>query len=229
MTDFEALTFGVEQLCDELAAHLSELERIRNDGRYSPEHRVELLQAALKEAYGVVDRRIASERQDVEVTRKQGEQALADARYVDPNLLAARAQILSPILNKAAEDPDALITAYTRRFGNLTDRILLQETAEAMIDAGVSGPGFPEKWQRKTANLQLPGEEAAALAQIEAAEEAAEYLDAVEGVADVRLREAAGQPVGGMERMRASWLTATVHRYENSGTTQITQEVQTIA
>jgi hypothetical protein len=77
------------------------------------------------------------ERQDVEVTRTQAEKALADARFVEPTMLAARAAVLQPVLSAAAQDPSVLINAYVRRFGNLVDRILLQETAEAMIDAGV--------------------------------------------------------------------------------------------
>lgn len=229
MTDFEALTFGVEQLRDELAGHLSNLKRIRSDQRYTDEHRVELLQAALKEAYGVVDRRIASERQDVEVTRTQAQRALADARHVEPAELAARAQVLSPLLTRAAQEPSILIDAYVNSFDNLVDRRLIEETATSLMAANAGGPGFAETWQRATSRLQLPDEEVEALDKMQATDEADEYLSAVEGLSSLELRQAAGAPVEGIEHIHAARLVATVNRYENTGTTKITQEVQTIA
>jgi len=221
LTDHESVTYGVEMLHNELAGHFAAIQRIRSDRRYSPEHRSELLEAALKEARGVVSKRIESERQDVAVTRKQGEKALADARHVEPDVLAARAAVLAPALSAAAQDPNALTRLFERRFENLTDRRLIAEAAEAMVDAGVGGPQFAEKWQRESARLELPEAEQEALEEIEAASEASGYLDAVEGLADLELRQAAGVPVGGMEHMHAARLAAIVHRYENSGTTQL--------
>jgi hypothetical protein len=229
MTEHESLLFGVEMMRDELAGQLAALGRIRDDRRYTAEHRAELLKAQLAEAWGVAGRRITSERQDVEVTRKQAEKALAKARHVEPGVLADRAAVLSPMLTRAAQDPNVLITAYINSFDNLVDRRLIEETAQVMMAAEAVPPGFAESWQRAGGRVELPEVEQEALAQLETAAEQHEYLSAVEGLSSLELRQAAGAPVEGIEHIRAASLAATVHRYENTGTTKITQEVQTIA
>jgi hypothetical protein len=49
------------------------------------------------------------------------------------------------VIAAANQNPDALINAYSKRHKSLADRRLLEETAQAIIDAGIGGVGFAEK------------------------------------------------------------------------------------
>ncbi len=155
--------------------------RLSDQGR---RERVERILASPEGRPGVAQE-IAAARRHIEVTFELAGQELEELTAVTPDQMAARAAVLSPVLSSAMERPEGLINAYRRRYENLVDRRLLEESASAVIDAlGDNAGPFSEQWHNEQATLQLqrPPEERQALTDRAELEEQAAYLANVERV-----------------------------------------------
>jgi len=191
-----------------------------SDPRLSIEGRREGVEEVLVEGRPAVEAEISAARRDVEDALAAAESRLAEVTSVSPEALAARAAVISPVLSGAMERPEALLNAYRRRFGDLTDRRLLEESAQVVIDglAGSDGGQFAQGWNALQGELsmQRPPEERQALDDRAELSELSSYLDSAERL--VRLDLAALEP-GGLSdgQMVARPLPeAEVNRYESA-------------
>lgn len=152
---------------------------------------------------------------------------LNNLRYVSPEVMATRAAILSPILSGALERPEALVNAYRRRFGDLADRRILEESAEVVMDGLTGteeGTAFAQLWRDLAEELapSLPEAEREALAHRVTLDELGGYLEAAQLVVEFELSSLdpeAGPSTGemiGIERHRA-----LLNRYEDEHSSEL--------
>ena len=158
-------------------------------------------------------------RRDLDFVLEDVERTLGRLTYVAPEVLSARAAVLSPILSAAMDRPEILINAYRRRFSELADRRLLEETAEAVIDglAGSDGGAFAERWAAVQAEMAMgrSGEELQAVADREALQKLAKYLDSAERVVGFELASLDPRiELSEVERVAVQDDVAEIHRYE---------------
>ncbi len=149
------------------------------------------------------------------------ERTLGKLTEVEPEELAARAVVLGPVLRWAPERPERLINLYRQRHLSRADRLLIEETATAVIDAlgGEDNYAFRDAWNGalKEVALQRGPEELEALSQREVLDGLASYLDSAQRLvgADLALMDPL---VTGQERDRIAIARARaeaeVNRYE---------------
>jgi hypothetical protein len=106
---------------------------------------------------------------------------------VTPEELAAAERTLRPILNAAAQNPEMLLNLYRARHLDGAQRLLIEETAAALIDAlgDSDNYAFGNSWnalQQELAAERGP-EEVEANARVRELDALAEYVDAAEAVA----------------------------------------------
>ena len=149
---------------------------------------------------------------------------LARILAVDSGAMAEAERTLRPVLNASAENPAMLLNLYLQRHRDNAARMLIEQTAAAVIDAlgDLDNFAFRDAWnelQRDTAATRGP-EELEANARRQELDALAEYVDAAEAVAmiDLALMDPASE-LGNEERGRLgiqrSMAEATVNRYEN--------------
>jgi len=189
---------------------------IRQSPRFSEEGKREAIKEGLAEIRKKVSREIAGLQQAVRADARSAERKLEELRHVPADEQNAAARILAPVIAAANQNPDALINAYAKRHTNLADRRLLEETAQAMIDAGLGRIAFPEKWQRAQMAAEIPEEERATAAEVEHLQEIAGYLGSAATVLEVDL-VALERPPEIRETLQRETARASVHRFENSG------------
>lgn len=174
-----------------VAALSNRVGSIWADVRLSQQGREEEAARIVGEARASILETLAAARRDVDAGLHHFDHVLGRLTEVAPEVLAARATVLSPILNSALERPEVLINAYRRRFHELADRRLLEESAEAVIDAlgGSDGGQFAQRWRFQQEELAVgrPAEELQAVSDRAALSELASYLDSAERVVGLEL------------------------------------------
>lgn len=115
------------------------VESVMGDVRLSEQGREEEVERILGEGRPAVEAEIRGARLAIDAGIFQAERRLSELTEVPPEALAARAAVLSPVLNVAFENPEALLNTYRRRFGNPTDRRLLEEMAEIYYRTRIAG------------------------------------------------------------------------------------------
>lgn len=121
-----------------LAALSARVTEAMSDPRLSIQGRQEAVERIIAEGRALVEGEIASARGDIEFVIGQARAQLTELTEVTQEILATRAAVLSPVLNVAMENPGALLNAYRRRFADRTDRRLLGESAQVVVD-GIAG------------------------------------------------------------------------------------------
>jgi len=111
------------------------------DVRLSDQGRHEEVERILGDGRDAVEAELYAARVAVDGSLFEAERRLSELTDVSPEALAARAAVLSPVLNVAFENPEALLNTYRRRFGNPTDRRLLEESARVVIDGRAGSDG----------------------------------------------------------------------------------------
>ena len=189
---------------------------IRQSPRFSEEGKREAIKEGLAEIRNKVSGEIGALQRAVKADVRSAQRKLEELRHVPADELSTAAHILAPVIAAANQNPDALINAYAKRHTNLADRRLLEETAQAMIDAGIGGVRFAEKWQRVQTNAEIPEEERQVAAAIEHLREIDAYLGSAATVLNVDLTEQE-RPLEIRETMLRETARAGVHRFENPG------------
>jgi hypothetical protein len=162
---------------------------IRGSSLYSPEGKEELAGGWADEAH-----KAAAD------AAEKAEEKLKKSRAVSESERATAAAILSPVITAAATDPTVLVQAYEKRAADsLADRIILEETMQAVLDAGLGDVTLIEEWNRTRAALAeavQSDDERAALEDLAAVEGLETYI----GAAAVDLERAAeGAGSGSMD------------------------------
>lgn len=193
---------------------------VMSDPRLSLQGRQEEVERIVGEERGSIEEELAGDRRDIEFVVDQAERHLEELTQVTPEILATRAAVLSPVLHGAMERPEVLLNAYRRRFGDLTDRRLLEEGAQAVIDGlgGSDGGNFAERWRSLQDELavQRPPEERQALADRSELSELAAYLDAAERVVQADLAALGTEETSGEMGIARAFAVAEVNRYEST-------------
>jgi hypothetical protein len=152
-------------------------EGIRNSGHYSPEGVEEYVGGWVNQGKTSAGAAFETADEKVEEAREATERALREARAVSIEERAAAAAVLGPVISAAtANNPKALIELYERRAPqSQAERFIIEEAAQAVVDAGLGDMAFTEQWGRTRTALAD---------QVETPEEraAAEDLAALDGV-----------------------------------------------
>jgi hypothetical protein len=173
---------------------------IRGSSLYSPEGKEELAGGWADEAHKAAADAAEKARARAASTREKAEEKLKKSRAVSESERATAAAILSPVITAAATDPTVLVQAYEKRAADsLADRIILEETMQAVLDAGLGDVTLIEEWNRTRAALAeavQSDDERAALEDLAAVEGLETYI----GAAAVDLERAAeGAGSGSMD------------------------------
>jgi len=180
----------------------------------SDEGKAQERERILKDAQARIADKLDAHRDAAASAGERANKKLAELRHVPDAELAARAAVLQPVIAAAAENPEALIAAYTKRFGNKADRRLLEEVAQGMLDAGLGGIAFAEQWQR--AQPQPTAEELELMNEAREHQEVTTYLDSVGSVINTDLRELVGE-ASGMEMIGRERARSNAKRFEGGG------------
>jgi len=129
---------------------LTRADGIRNSGHYSPEGVTEYVTGWVNQAKTGAGAAFETADEKVEEARKATERALREARTVPAEERAAAAAVLSPVIAATtANDPKGLIALYRNRVPqSQADRFILEEAAQAVVDAGLGAMAFSEEWGR---------------------------------------------------------------------------------
>ncbi len=215
-----------QRVIGRVRASRSALEALRewvastmSDARLSTQGRQEEVERIVGEGRGAFEEEIASARRDLEFGLNHAEQLLTRLTDVTPEVLAARSAVLSPVLHGAMDRPEALLNAYRRRFGDLTDRRLLEEGAVVVIDGlgGSDGGQFASQWSalQDELSMQRPPEERQALADRSELSELAAYLDNAERLVQIALGALGLDEVAPSAMISRAMVEAEDNRYES--------------
>jgi len=199
------------------AAARHAVRTIRDAHHFTEEYKAERIKETVQGAYDKFTLFVNDARSKTARDKQRSQEKLGELRHVPDETLATRAAIPGPVLSKAADDPDALLNAYLRRAPeNTADRRLLEQTAQALLDAGIGGAGFAERWQRAQQRVEIPQAERDLIGQMARLGEIEEdYLASASQVMAADLQEHAS---GGLEvsaSMNREYHLAAVHRFEN--------------
>src|SRR5215207_7838701 len=104
------------------------------DDDYTPEGKAKYGGGWLREGRQGVEAAITPARTAAQEAHAAAVERLEESRSVPADELAARSAILAPVIVAANENPNALVNAYEKRAGSsMADRLILEETAQAMI------------------------------------------------------------------------------------------------
>jgi hypothetical protein len=169
---------AIEKAQAEVNSARSHAENTRNSHHFTPEGIRETVGARVKNARSAAGSSLARAEQHTAGLRAQAEDDMRAALTVPEEERAASAAVLAPVLAAAAYDPSVLIDAYRNRAPHsLADRLVLEDTIQAVSDAGMVDTRFDEKWSRTRAKLadavttrgeRLAAKELAAVAGLEA-------------------------------------------------------------
>jgi len=195
------------------------VESVMGDVRLSEQGREEEVERILLEGRPAVEAEIHASRLDINAGVSQAEQRLSELTEVSPEALAARAAVLSPVLGVAFENPEALLNTYRRRFGNPTDRRLLEESAQVVIDGRAGSDGGQLEYDfnalQEELSVQRPSEERQALSDRSELLELASYLDSAERVVQADLDALRVEEVSSTVLIARENAVAEVNRYES--------------
>lgn len=185
-------------------ARRSDVALALGEGRTRIEGVLEEARVALNGGYAEIDR------------------TLGKLKEVDPAELMARGTILGPVLRWAPDRPERLINLYRERHDRRADRLLIEETATALIEAqgGEDGYAFRDAWNDALteAALARSPEEQEALSHRSVLDGLASYLDSVERLAGADLLALANPDTTGQDResiaIARAMAEAEVNRYE---------------
>ncbi len=194
------------------------VESVMGDVRLSEQGREEEVERILGEGRPAVEAEIRGARLAIDAGIFQAERRLSELTEVPPEALAARAAVLSPVLNVAFENPEALLNTYRRRFGNPTDRRLLEESAQVVIDGRAGSDGGQLAYDfnalQEELSVQRPPE-ACTLSDRSELLELASYLDSAERVVQADLDALRVEEVSSTVLIARERAVAEVNRYES--------------
>jgi hypothetical protein len=214
----KAATDFVKQARERITNAGEKAEEIRGSSVYTPEGKEELAGGWASEARKAAASAGEKARARAAGAREKAEEKLKASRAVSESERATAAAILSPVIAAAATDPTVLVRAYERRAADsLPDRIILEESIQACIDAGLGGATFVEDWQRTRnalAGAVQSEEEREAIADLVAVDALETYI----GAAETELEAAAEGVEGGSSGFTIRGETArhTVATYERA-------------
>ena len=195
------------------------VESVMGDIRLSVQGREEEVERILGEGRKTVEAELYAARVAVDAGIFQAERHLSELTEVAPEVLAARAAVLSPVLNVAFENPEALLNTYRRRFGNPTDRRLLEESARVVIDGRAGSDGGQLEYDfnalQEELSAQRPPEERQALAERAELSELASYLESAERVVRIDLDALRIEGISDALLIARERAVAAVNRYES--------------
>jgi len=195
------------------------VEGVMGDVRLSDQGRHEEVERILGDGRDAVEAELYAARVAVDGSLFEAERRLSELTDVSPEALAARAAVLSPVLNVAFENPEALLNTYRRRFGNPTDRRLLEESARVVIDGRGGSDGGQLEYDfnalQEELSAQRPPEERQALSDRAELSELASYLDSAERVVRVDLDALRIEGVSDGLLIARENAVAEVNRYES--------------
>jgi hypothetical protein len=208
---------SVEKACSQVqAAARHAVRTIRDAHHFTEEYKAERIKETVQGAYDKFTLFVNDARSKTARDKQRSKEKLEELRHVPDETLATRAAIPGPVLSKAADDPDALLNAYLRRAPeNTADRRLLEQTAQALLDAGIGGAGFAERWQREQQRVEIPQAERDLIDQMAMLEEIEDFLDSASQVMAADLQEHACGGLDGSASMNREYHRAAVHRFEN--------------
>ena len=211
--------YKAEQSVEKARARVREaphaVQAIRDARHFTEEYKAERVKATAQGAYEKFTESVNDARTKTARAKERSQEKLEDLRHVPDETLATRA-ILGPLLSKAADDPDALLNAYLRRAPeNTADRRHLEQTAQALLDAGIRGAGFAKRWQRAQQRVEIPQAERDLIDQMARLEEIEDYLDSASQVMAADLQEHANWGLDVSAGMNREYHRAAVHRFEN--------------
>lgn len=190
-----------------------------SDPRLSVQGRQEEAERVVGQKRPAIEEELAGARRDTEFVLRQTEQQLAELRNVSPEVLATRAAVLSPVLNVAMENPGALLNTYRRRFSDRTDRRLLEESAQIVIDglAGSDGGAFEQQWRnlQDELSMQRSPEERQALADRAALQELTDYVSNVQRIVQAHLDSLLSGGMPADVEISLQFSVAEINRYES--------------
>jgi len=195
------------------------VEGVMADARLSDQGRQEEVERILGDGHPAVEAELYAARVAVDDGVFQVERHLSELTDVPPEVLAARATVLSPVLNVALERREALLNALRRRFGDPADRRLLEESARVVIDglAGSDGGQFEYDFNalQEELSAQRPPEERQALSDRDELSELASYLECAERVVRIDLDALRIEGVSDGLLIARERAVAAVNRYES--------------
>ena|SRR5215204_5057896 len=198
------------------AAARHAVRTIRDAYHFTEEYKAERIKETVQGAYDKFTLFVNDARSKTARDKQRSQEKLEELRHVPDETLATRAAIPGPVLSKAADDPDALLSAYLRRAPeNTADRRLLEQSAQALLDTGIGDAGFAERWQRAQQRVEIPQAERDLIDQMARLGEIEGYLASASQVMAADLQEHAS---GGLEvsaSMHREYHRAAVHRFEN--------------
>src|SRR5215208_4868704 len=187
----DAATRLVQQARTAISEANANAAEVRKTLIYTPEGKDELTSGWSESARKAAAPALQSARTRVMDTRAKAEKALKAARTVPESERATSASILAPVMAAAADDPTVLVRAYENRAaGSLADRLVLEHSIQACIDAGIGGLQFVELWQCTRAGLAetvYSEDEKTALADLAAIGGLEDYVSAAHTALDAEL------------------------------------------
>lgn len=198
-------------------------ESIRGDARLSENYRAQKLAETVGSWRSTVVGGLEQRAGRLYAERDQANQRLEELREVAPEVMSARAAVLSPVLGKVDTDPEALLGAYRARFEDLADRQLLEDSA-ALVQQSFSGPNYPgtsafgERWKALQNEMApyLPEAEKEVIAAGESFGETAGYLEAATRMLDMDLAELSGENPNVQNMTTREYSRVAVQRFENA-------------
>jgi|SRR5215211_934669 len=195
------------------------IDRVLSDGRLSAQGQEEDVKKILDEGRPAVEAELYAARVAIDAGVFQAERRLSELTEVAPEVLAARAAVLSPVLNVAMERREALLNAYRRRFGDPTDRRLLEESARVVIDGLASSDGGQFEYDfnalQEELSAQRPPEERQALSDRAELSELASYIESAERIVQIDLDALRIEGVSDALLIARENAVAEVNRYES--------------
>lgn len=184
---------ALEQARAEVENARGHAENTRASNYFTPEGIEETVGAWVKDARTAAGTSLTKAEHLAADARAQAESGLRAALSVPAEERAAAAAVLAPVLAAAtANGPEALIALYQRRAPrSLADRLIIEDAVNAVLDAGLGGMTFAEKWGR-TRNamadqVETPAERAA-IEDLAAAAQLEDYVATAQQIVESDLQ-----------------------------------------
>jgi len=204
---------GIQSMAADAVAEAAKIRSAINLSDIGKTEKLESLHNSTVHGIEVGHKSIAA---DVRDAITEAQKAAEKVTAVSDEAMAARAAILSPIIQNAITNPDGLIVAYEKRYQNMADRRLLEEVITSTLDTlettkGEAGRAALLSQRYTEARTRLrgyrPAEEIEAEAKLKATEEIGGYIDRARNVALFDMAEGvSGRRLSGDEMIaRATW------------------------
>ena len=193
------------------------LTRLAENTAFTPEYKETAAAALREQTLAAVQQGLENARATVLAAERAAQQARERLTAVDETTMAARAQLLAPLLNAAGTRPAALIDAYRHRFEQPVDRRILEEAIGAALDSAEPALRLHlqelfRQARQDTAARKSP-EEQQADAAVAAAHDLLGYVEHWSTVLQAETKESLGLPLTSLEAVAHANAAAAVANF----------------